>query len=55
MICGLFGEGHTDWDRSRGPSSKTSVFDNRRNTVEALVNDHLGNSEKQLQLELVAY
>ena len=54
MICGLFGKRHTDWDRSRGPTSKTSIFYNRKNTIEALVNDHLGNSEKWLQLELVA-
>ena len=27
-------------------SSKTSIFDNRNNTVEALVNDHLSNSDK---------
>ena len=51
------GKGHTDWDGSKSPSSKTSIFDhdNRNNTVEALVNDYLGNSDKWLQLELVAY
>jgi len=49
------GKGHTDWDRKKCQSSKTSIFDNRKNTVEALVNDHLGNSDKCLKLELVAY
>ena len=44
-----------NWDGSKSPSSKTSIFDKRKNTVEVLVNDHLGNSDKWLQLELVAY
>ena len=48
-------KGHTDWDGSKSQSSKTSIFDNRKNTVEALVNDHHGNSDKWLQLKLVAY
>ena len=52
-IC-VLGKG-TDWDGSKSPSSKTSIFDNRNNTVEALVSDYLGNSDKWLQLELVAY
>ena len=50
------GKGHTDWDGSES-IFKNINFDNRNklNTTEALVNDHLGNSYKWLQLELVAY
>ena len=44
-----------DWEGSKSPTSITSILDNRNNTVEALVNDYLGNSDKWLQLELVAY
>ena len=32
-----------------------SQYNNTDNTVEALVSNHLGNSEKWSQLELVAY
>ena len=53
MIC-VLGKG-TQIGVGASLSSKTSIFDNRNNTTEALVNDHLGNSYKWLQLELVAY
>ena len=53
VIC-VLGKG-TQIGMGASPSSKTSIFDNRNNTTEALVNDHLGNSYNWLQLELVAY
>ena len=55
MICVLGKGTQIIWDGRKSPSSKTSIFDNRNNTVEALINDYLGNSDKWLQLELAAY